>query len=145
MFFVGANELFSFDESEIASKLPVLPGGSTEITVTITGAHRFPQGVESSENLSYDPEAPWGLTGSIHFRYSTGVSGSSMCRKATMAIDVTVVPSLLCENYEIIELARYMLCCLFFCFLFVVFVVVVVVVVVLFCFVLFLFFVFLTF
>lgn len=27
-----------------------------------------------------------------------------MCRKATMAIDVTVVPSLLCENFQIIEL-----------------------------------------
>ena len=30
-----------------------------------------------------------------------------MCRKATMAIDVTVVPSLLCENFQIIELPRY--------------------------------------
>jgi len=100
----GANELFSFDEKEIISKLPVLPGDSTDITVTITGAHHFPQGVESSENLSCDPEAPWGLTGAIHFRYSTGVSGNNMCRKATMAIDVTVVPCLLCENYQIIEL-----------------------------------------
>ncbi|KAL9963219.1 hypothetical protein ACROYT_G032397 [Oculina patagonica] len=100
----GANELFSFDDEEINSKLPVLPGDSTEITVTITGAHRFPQGTESSENLSYNPEAPWGLTGAIQFRYSTGESSNHMCRKATMSIDVTVVPSLLCENYEIIEL-----------------------------------------
>ena len=29
-----------------------------------------------------------------------------MSRKATMAIDVTVVPSLLCENFQIIELPR---------------------------------------
>lgn len=107
MFFSGANELFSFDDKEIVSKLPVLPGDSADITVTITGAHHFPQGTESSENLSYDPEAPWGLTGAIHFRYATGISGSSMCRKAIMAIDVTVVPSLLCENYQIIELPRY--------------------------------------
>ncbi|RMX55514.1 hypothetical protein pdam_00024127 [Pocillopora damicornis] len=99
----GLDELFSFDEEEIKSKLPVLPGHSTDITVTITGAHRFPQGTESNENPSYDPAAPWGLTGSIQFRYSTG-SSSHMSRKVTMAIDVTVVPSLICENYQIIEL-----------------------------------------
>lgn len=96
----------SFDDEEINSKLPVLPGDSTEITVTITGAHHFPQGSENSENLSYDPEAPWGLTGAIQFRYSTGASSNHTCRKATMSIDVTVVPSLLCENYQIIELPR---------------------------------------
>ena len=107
MFFSGANELFSFDDKEIVSKLPVLPGDSTDITVTITGAPHIPQGIESSENLSYDPEAPWGLTGAIHFRYSCTAAGSNICRKATMAIDVTVVPSLLCENYQIIELPRY--------------------------------------
>ena len=105
--FQGADELFSFDEEEIKSKLPVLPGNSTEITVTITGTHHFPQSTESSENLSYDPEAPWGLTGTIQLRYSTGESSSHTCRKATMSIDVTVVPSLLCENYQIIELPRY--------------------------------------
>lgn len=99
----GLDELFSFDQEEIKSKLPVLPGHSTDITVTITGAHRFPQGTESNENPSYDPAAPWGLTGSIQFRYSTG-SSSHMSRKVTMAIDVTVVPSLICENYQIIEL-----------------------------------------
>ena len=107
LFFQGADELFSFDEEEIKSKLPVLPGDSTEVTVTITGTHHVPQGTESSENLSYDPEAPWGLTGAIQLRYSTGESSSHTCRKATMSIDVTVVPSLLCENYQIIELPRY--------------------------------------
>ena len=104
-FCLGLDELFSFDEEEIKSKLPVLPGHSTDITVTITGAHRFPQGTESNENPSYDPAAPWGLTGSIQFRYSTG-SSSHMSRKVTMAIDVTVVPSLICESYQIIELPR---------------------------------------
>lgn len=101
----GANELFSFDDKEITSKLPLLPGNSTDITVTITGVHHFSQGVESGENLSYDPEATWGLMGSIQFRYSTKVSGSNLCRNATMAIDVTVVPSLLCANYQILELS----------------------------------------
>ncbi|PFX14220.1 trafficking protein particle complex subunit 9-like [Stylophora pistillata] len=99
----GVDELFSFDEEEIKSKLPVPPGHSTDITVTITGAHRLPQGTESSDNPSYDPAAPWGLTGSIQFRYSTA-SNNHMSRKVTMAIDVTVVPSLICENYQIIEL-----------------------------------------
>lgn len=106
-FFSGANELFSFDDKEIVSKLPVVPGDTTDITVTITGTPHIPQGIESNEKLSYDPEAPWGLTGAIHFRYASGVTGSKMCRKATMAIDVSVVPSLLCENFQIIELPRY--------------------------------------
>lgn len=100
----GANELFSFDDKEIVSKLPVVPGDTTDITVTITGTPHIPQGIESNEKLSYDPEAPWGLTGTILFRYASGVTGNKMCRKATMAIDVTVVPSLLCENFQIIEL-----------------------------------------
>ncbi|XP_044184471.1 trafficking protein particle complex subunit 9-like [Acropora millepora] len=103
---VGADELFSFDDKEIASKFPLLPGNSTDITVTITGARRFPQCLEGSEKAKYDPEATWGLTGSIHFEYSTEAFASNMYRKVTMAIDVTVVPSLLCGGYQIIELPR---------------------------------------
>ncbi|KAK2547858.1 Trafficking protein particle complex subunit 9 [Acropora cervicornis] len=76
---------------ENTSKLPVdsltitigeeSVGNSTDITVTITGARRFPQRLEGSEKAKYDPEATWGLTGSIHFEYSTEAFASNMYRK----------------------------------------------------------------
>ena len=91
--------MFSFDEEEVKCALPLAPGKSADISVTISGLYHVPSGIDSSENPSYD--APWGLTGVIQFRYSGEAGGEALLRRASISIDVTVVPSLHCENFQI--------------------------------------------
>lgn len=49
----------------------------------------------------HDPEAPWGLTGVIKFRYSAGPMEDMLARCVFMTIDVTVVPSIHCTDFEV--------------------------------------------
>ncbi|XP_020893780.2 trafficking protein particle complex subunit 9 [Exaiptasia diaphana] len=97
----GAHDIFSFDKEEVDSCLPLHPGRTANISVEITGIYHIPTNIGSSDNLSYDPEAPWGLNGTITFRYSGELDKDHLCRRVSMTIDVSVVPSLHCHNYEL--------------------------------------------
>ena len=105
--FLGAVELFSFDNEEVNSCLPLAPGETAEITVTIVGSQRPPVTYGTAERRRHhDPEAPWGLTGVIKFRYSAGPMEDVLARCVSMSIDVTVVPSLHCSNFVMWPIKR---------------------------------------
>ncbi|EDO46292.1 predicted protein [Nematostella vectensis] len=95
------NDIFSIDEDELNSRLPLPPGESTDVSITITGVFHVPMCIGSSENIYYDPEAPWGLNGIIQFRYYGGVGADQLYRRVSMTIDVSVAPSLHCHNYDV--------------------------------------------
>jgi hypothetical protein len=94
----------------VNSYLPLVTGNSADISVQITGIYHAPSGIGSSDNLNYDPEAPWGLNGIIQFRYLGEFDKQHLYRRVSMTIDVSVVPSLHCHNFELRAIPRYFLC-----------------------------------
>ena len=92
---------------EVNSCLPLDPSKSADITVTIVGTQHPPVGYGMTDHpRHHDPEAPWGLTGVIKFRYSAGPMEDMLARCVFMTIDVTVVPSLHCTDFAVLPIKR---------------------------------------